>query len=59
MRDIAKAIAVAAIWLSAAIIIAFGLCDMNDTGASWVFYTLTIVILSFAYSISLMIWNSK
>lgn len=60
-RDIAKAIAIASIWLSTSIILGFGLFRMNlsgDAGGFFLFFT-TILVLSAASYFTLIIWKNK
>jgi hypothetical protein len=58
MNDTAKAIATSSIWLSTAIILAFGLFKMNFHGAGAILVTLTTITVAAAAFSTAKIWKS-
>lgn len=57
MNDIAKSIATAAIWISTAIILAFGLFKMNFNGGGWILITLTVIVIIGAAVSTAKVWQ--
>lgn len=58
MNDIAKSIATAAIWISTAIILAFGLFKMNFSGGGSILITLTVIVVLGASVSTAKVWRN-